>query len=84
MAEHSMAADGFFGKRGVHRRASVSKVDNGFVIKARIPVVREKEAIGGPRLIDDVEDREFVFYTVEEVLSFMDGYLSGKMEPVKS
>ena len=62
-----------------HRSMEIKKVENGFKVLAIFRVTKR----GEERAYHDTEKREFVFYTLPEVLDFAQQYLSSKPEDLR-
>lgn len=69
-----------------HREVKIEKVENGFKVTGnfRVEVVNKSNVYVGPdRCNYEIKRREFVYYTVEEVLGFVKGYLSADKEELR-
>ena len=75
VAERTMAGAGWHGY-GLHRSLKLDKVENGYSVKARFPMKKTGEGDYNP----GTEERQFVFYTPEEVVVFVTDYLNASQE----
>lgn len=63
--------------RPIHRKASISRCENGYVVKYQMTSSNFREDQYNPRTVDN----QRVFITNDDMLEFIENYFSGEPRP---
>lgn len=75
---------GLFGHSGRSRALEISKVENGFQVRAAFNVEFTYDDDGIRRVSNREEKKTFVYYTAEEVVEFVKNYLTAKKDDLRA
>ncbi len=71
----TMEADGWHSSK--HRRVTVRKIENGFIVEATFPISRKD------KYSSSQESREFVFQNLSETIAWVNKYLSADVSELQ-